>query len=300
MPTLSVFSLPLSSVFTVFSLKKKTKKQKQKDGEKKPLKRTKRKKPSTKPTMDSVSIFFFFFFLICRWQEDGISSAQRILSLHVPCCPQPPGCQRLPDTRLRSPNATAPPSHHLTWLGGTFLHWSCSGSSQGLGRWPEALGGMDLLVRGRSRWVFVSWGPQEMSAVPTPHPEMKVTNFLCWAFASAPLSVRVPSLPPHRDLEEWGGEAVGLRVLVGVCVCISPLSPRTAGVLPACQANFSVLMPLTRTWELGSDLHVPQEGHRQSLPPPTPETVLGLWSPWCRDRIRGDYFQKASGSWVMN
>ena len=59
-----------------------------------------------------------------------------------------------------------------------------------------------------------------MSAVPTPHPEMKVTNFLCWAFVSAPLSVRVPSLPPHRDLEEWGGEAVGLRVLVGVCVCI--------------------------------------------------------------------------------
>ena len=53
-----------------------------------------------------------------------------------------------------------------------------------------------------------------------PPPEMKVTSFLCWAFASASVSVRVPSLPPHRDLEEWGGVAVGLRVLVGVCVCI--------------------------------------------------------------------------------
>lgn len=31
---------------------------------------------------------------------------------------------------------------------------------------------------------------------------------------------------------------------------------------------------------MGSDLHVPQEGHRWSLPPPIPETVLGLWSPF--------------------
>ena len=29
---------------------------------------------------------------------------------------------------------------------------------------------------------------------------------------------------------------------------------------------------------MGGDLHVPEEGHTRSLPPPTPETVLGLWS----------------------
>lgn len=78
-----------------------------------------------------------------------------------------------------------------------------------------------------------------------PPPEMKVTNFLCWAFASAPVSVRVPSLPPHRDLEEWGGEAVGLRVLVGVYVSDLCL-PEQQVSRPLARPTF--LMPLTRTW----------------------------------------------------
>lgn len=60
------------------------------------------------------------------------------------------------------------------------------------------------------------------------------------------------------------------------CVCICPLSPRTAGVPPACQADFSYAPD--KDMGVGGDLHVPQEGHRRSLPPPTPETVLSLWS----------------------
>jgi len=142
---------------------------------------------------------FFFFFLICRWQEDGIPSAQRILSLHVPRCPQPPGCQRLPDTRLHSPDATAPPSHRLTWPGGTFLHWSCSGSSQALRRWPEALGGMDLLVRGRSRWVFVSLGTSGDECSPHPQPRDEGHQLSVLGFRQCPLERESPfSASPQR------------------------------------------------------------------------------------------------------
>lgn len=151
-------------------------------------------------------------YLLRRW--DTLSTENPVP--HVPRCPQPPGCQRLPDSRLHSPDATAPPSRRLTWPGGTLLHWSCSRSSQALRKWPEALGGMDRLVRGRSHWVFMSLGTSgDQCSLHPPPPRCRSPPF-CVGLSP----VRVPSLPPRRDLEEWGGEAVGLRVLVGMCVCI--------------------------------------------------------------------------------
>ena len=209
----------LSLPFLVSSLYFLKKQQQQKDGEKKPLKRTKRKNPAQNQRWILFRGFFIFIFFICRWQEDGIPSAQRILSLHAPRRPQPSGCQRLPATRLHSPDATAPPSRHLTWLGGTFPHWSCSGPHRPLGGGPRCWGNGSAGQRQVPLGVREP-GDLRRSVQAPPPPEMKVTSFLCWAFASASVSVRVPSLPPHRDLEEWGGEAVGLRVLVGVCVCI--------------------------------------------------------------------------------
>lgn len=145
----------LLSVFTVFSLKKK---KQQKDGEKKPLKRTKRKNPSTKPTMDSVSNFFYFYFFYLpmarRWDTLGTEN--------------PVPSRSLPPTTFRLPEA---PRYQATLTG-------CHGPTQPppdlAGRDISALelqrvltgprevargaGGMDRLVRGRSCWVFVSLG----------------------------------------------------------------------------------------------------------------------------------------------
>lgn len=207
----------LLSVFTVFSLKKKQK-QKQKKTKrwgKETTQKNKKKKTQHK-TNDGFcfEFFFLFFYLPMARRWDTLSTENPVP--HVPRCPQPPGCQRLPDSRLHSPDATAPPSRRLTWPGGTLLHWSCSRSSQALRKWPEALGGMDRLVRGRSHWVFMSLGTSgDQCSLHPPPPRCRSPPF-CVGLSP----VRVPSLPPRRDLEEWGGEAVGLRVLVGMCVCI--------------------------------------------------------------------------------
>ena len=61
-----------------------------------------------------------------------------------------------------------------------------------------------------------------------------------------------------------------------MCVYVFDLClPGQQASRPPARPTF--LMPDKDTG-VGGDLHVPQEGHRRSLPPPTPETVLGLWS----------------------
>lgn len=194
--------LPLSSVFTVFSLKNKNKTKKTKRWGKETTKRTKRKNPAQNQRWILFRIFFLFFYLPMARIWD--TSAQRILSLTFPAAHNLQAARGpvIADYTHRTPR---PHSSRLTWPGGTLLHWSCR-SSQALRKWPEALGGMDRLVRGRSHWVFMSLGTSgDQCSLHPPPPRCRSPPF-CVGLSP----VRVPSLPPRRDLEEWGGEAVGL------------------------------------------------------------------------------------------
>lgn len=127
---------------------------------------------------------------------------------------------------------------------------------------------MGWLARGRSPLgVCEPWGHR---CVQPPPPEMMVTDFLCWVFSSASLTVRVP-WPLHGDLEEEGQESLW------ACVYVSDLlSPRMAGVPPTCQTDSLFLSPLTRIG-VGSDLMSLKKG--TGFVPPPSLTVISLWSP---------------------
>lgn len=126
------------SPFLVSSLYFLLKKQ-QKDGEKKTT-RTKRKKTQHK-TNDGFYFESFFFSFFANGKKMGCPRHRGSSSLHTSRCPQPSGCQTLPDIRLHLADATALPRPPPDVAGrGALLHWSCSRSSRALRRWPEELG----------------------------------------------------------------------------------------------------------------------------------------------------------------
>lgn len=77
---------------------------------------------------------------------------------------------------------------------------------------------------------------------------------------------------------EWVARQWG-RDSLCACVYVSDLYlPGQQVPHPTCQAEFLFSSPNKDT-EVGSDLHIPQEGRRGSSPPLTPETVISLWQP---------------------
>lgn len=120
--------------------------------------KNKKKKPSTKPTMDSVSSFFYFYFFYLlmarRWDTLGTENP-------VPSRSPPPTTLRLPEapryqatlTGCHGP-AQPPPDLAARDISALELQRVLTGPREV----ARGAGGMDRLVRGRSRWVFVSLG----------------------------------------------------------------------------------------------------------------------------------------------
>ncbi|XP_029061135.1 uncharacterized protein LOC114885438 [Monodon monoceros] len=279
------------SPFLVSSLYFLLKKQ-QKDGGKKTT-RTKRKKPSTKPTMDSISSLFFFsfFFLFLpmarRWDALGIEDP-RPFTLPAAHSLQAAKRSQTSGSTWRTPR----PCHgrRLTWLGGGhFCTGAAAGphgpSGGGLRSWGNGLVGQRQVPLG----VHEPW---DHGRRVQPHPpEMTAADFLCWAFASAPLSVWVPSLPVHRDLEE-GVVRQGGQESLWACVYVSDLYlPGQQVCRPPARPTLCSHAP-DKDMGVSGDLHVPQGGHRGSLTAPTPETVISLWSPF--SGLRAESVETAS------